>query len=392
LFKRNKFLSRFIFWFIGKGCIMAYGTVNADVISTSVANTSLGAGNATRFKNRIINGDMRIDQRNAGASVTLPDGASAYSFVTDRWAGARASTATSTGQQSTTAPTGFINSLLITNGTGITVGSTGQGYIIQVIEGLNIADLGWGTADAKTVTLSFWVRSSITGTHSGALSNSAVNRSYPFTYTISSANTWTQISLTIPGDTTGTWLTTNGRGIFVIFNNGSGSTYLGTAGSWAGANYYGATGSVALNSVTGSTWYVTGVQLEVGSSATGFEYVDFGTQLAMCSRYYQTTYNIGVAPGSVSSLGPISRTLDYAQPYFTLMWNMPVKMRTTPTTTYYSPTTGASGKAVYTPGSVDFSVINYGYDGMQNVSLISNAVTVSASYGVTAHFTASAEL
>jgi hypothetical protein len=238
------------------------------------------------MRNRIINGAMVIDQRNAGASVTLPDGAGSYAFVTDRFGCSRADGATATGIQSSTAPAGFTNSLLITNGTGITVAASGQGYITHYIEGYNIADLGFGTANAKTVTLSFWIQSSITGTHSGALNNGAFNRSYPFTYTISASNTWEYKTVTIAGDTTGTWGTTNGRGIVVTFNNGSGSTYLGTAGAWAGSQLYGATGSVALNSVTGSTWFITGVQLEVGTQATSFEYRQFGTELSLCQRYY----------------------------------------------------------------------------------------------------------
>ena len=275
----------------------------------------------TRFKNRIINGDMRIDQRNAGASVTLPNGALAYSFVTDRWGCSRANTATSTGQQSSTAPDGFINSLLITNGTGITVGSTEEGYLLQYVEGLNVADLGWGTAAAKTITLSFWVRSSITGTHSGAINNGSFNRSYPFSYTINAANTWEYETITIPGDTTGTWLKTNGRGMSITFNNGSGSTKLGPANTWAATSYYGVTGSVALNSVTGSTWYITGVQLEVGSSATGFEYVDYTAQLAMCQRYF---VNI---PANYETIAYYSDRPGNA------MMFLPVTMRTSPTIT-----------------------------------------------------------
>lgn len=260
------------------------GTTGVTFSDGSVQNTA-----AIGFRNRIINGGMVIDQRNAGASVTLPNGAAGYSFPVDRFGCSRASSATATGQQSTVAPAGFINSLLITNGTGVTVGSTEQGYVFQQIEGLNISDLGWGTANAQTVTISFWVRSSITGTHSGSLFNSAFNRSYPFTYTISAANTWERKSVTVAGDTSGTWLTTNGRGITLCFNNGSGSTYLGTAGAWAGSGFYGATGSVALNSVTGSTWYVTGVQLEEATTASSFDFRSYGQELALCQRYCYVT-------------------------------------------------------------------------------------------------------
>jgi hypothetical protein len=170
--------------------------------------------------------------------------------------------------------------------------------------------LGWGTVNAKTVTLSFQVYSSLTGTFSGALRNSTDARSYPFTYTVSSANTWTTINVTIAGDTTGTWVTNNGTGIKVVWNLGCGSTYLASSGgSWQSANYYGVTGSVSVVGTNGATFYITGVQLEVGSSATGFEYRQYQQELALCYRYYRrytgsngayTALGIGVTASSTS--------------------------------------------------------------------------------------------
>lgn len=365
---------------------MPYGILAADQIQSSVTGVSLGAGNATRFKNRIINGDMRIDQRNAGASVTLPDGAVNYSFPVDRWACSRATGATATGQQSTTVPSGqgFINSLVITNGTGISVSSTGEGYVFQAIEGLNTSDLMWGTANARTVTLSFWVQSSITGTHSGAFTNSALNRSYPFQYTISSANTWTQISVTIPGDTSGTWLTTNGRGIMVIFNNGSGSTKLTTANAWAAGNYYGVTGSVALNSVTGSTWYITGVQLEVGSFATGFEYVDYSTQLILCQRYYQH-FTQPALRGVLAAGTAASRC----------GMQFPVVMRTAPTSAIIGTVNVFDGAAVSAISSINASYNTANVMELDfNLAISLGALRPALVYqlGTTGAITASAEL
>jgi hypothetical protein len=264
---------------------MAYGTVNADTLVTSTSGGILGAGNASIMKNRIINGAMVIDQRNAGASVTL-DGSGIYAV--DRFRGVNSTDGTITGQQSSTAPTGFVNSVKYTiTATDTSLGATQFASIDQFIEGYNIADLGWGTANAKTVTLSFWVYSSLTGTFGGALLNNAGDRSYPFSYTISSANTWEQKSITIAGDTSGTWLTTNGRGIALRFSLGTGSTYSGTAGAWASALYLAPTGSTSVVGTSGATFYITGVQLEVGSSATGFEYVNYQTSLANCQRYYQ---------------------------------------------------------------------------------------------------------
>jgi hypothetical protein len=253
------------------------------------------------FRNRIINGDMRIDQRNAGASVTL---GSTESFVVDRWKAWEATDGAATAQQSTTVPNGFVNSFLWTTTTAdASLGATQYGAIGHVIEGFNIADLGWGTANAKTVTLSFWVRSSLTGTFGGALSNIDVDRSYPFTYSISAANTWEQKSVTISGDTSGTWLTDNGSGLRIYFGLGVGSTYSGTAGAWAGSQFLSATGAVSVIGTLNATWYITGVQLEVGSVATPFERRPFGTELALCQRYFEKSYNMSVVPGTATAVG-----------------------------------------------------------------------------------------
>jgi len=237
------------------------------------------------MKNRIINGAMVIDQRNAGASVTALD---TNLYTLDRWQAICAVSSKYTVQQnagSVTPPAGFVNYLGVTSSSAYTVGSTEYFFMRQRIEGYNIADLGWGTANAKTVTLSFWVRSSLTGTFGGAVRNNATDRSYPYSYTISAANTWEQKSITIAGDTSGTWLTTNGVGMNVDFGLGVGSTYQGTANTWASANYLSPTGATSVVGTNGATFYITGVQLEVGSSATGYEYRQYQQELALCQRY-----------------------------------------------------------------------------------------------------------
>ena len=263
---------------------MTYGNVNVDTVTTSTPNGILGAGNASIMKNRIINGAMVIDQRNAGASVTNIAGAV---YTLDRWALQSNQASKLTIQQSSTAPTGFVNSTKITSSSAYSIGASDYFIFSQVIEGFNIADLGWGTANAKTVTLSFQVQSSLTGTFGGSLTNGS--RSYPFSYTISSANTWTPISVTVAGDTNGTWATNNTAGISVYFGLGVGTTYSTTAGAWAAGNYLSATGATSVVGTSGATFYITGVQLEVGSSATGFEYRQYGQELALCQRYYAKT-------------------------------------------------------------------------------------------------------
>lgn len=247
----------------------------------------------TGFKNRIINGDMRIDQRNSGASVTPTN----VSYTLDRWQGYLSQTGKFTVQRnagSVTPPAGFTNYLGATSSSAYSL-LTGDFFAVaQPIEGVNVADLAWGTANAATVTVSFKVYSSLTGTFGGSLQSSGGARSYPFTYTISSANTWTTIAVTVPGDTTGTWLKDTGIGLNVIFGLGVGTTYSGAAGSWAGANYFSATGATSVVSTNGATFYITGVQFEKGSVATAFDYRPYGTELALCQRYYEV-----LAPASV---------------------------------------------------------------------------------------------
>ena len=235
------------------------------------------------FKNRIINGDMRIDQRNAGASVTPSN-----TYTLDRWAAYNSQASKFTVQRNAgavTPPVGFTNYLGATSSSAYSVLTGDYFFINQAIEGLNAADLAWGTASAATVTLSFQVRSSLTGTFGGALKNGGGTRSYPFTYTINAANTWTTISVTIAGDTSGTWATDNTACINVQFGLGVGATYSGTAGSWAAANYISSTGATSVVGTNGATFYITGVQLEKGSTATSFDYRPYTTELQLCQRY-----------------------------------------------------------------------------------------------------------
>ena len=259
--------------------------------------------NTFGFKNRIINGDMRIDQRNAGASVATTAIPAIYSL--DRWRNAFSQASKYTIQQnsgSITPPAGFRNYLGIVSSSAYSVLSNDYFWIQQSIEGFNCADLAWGTANASSVTLSFWVRSSLTGTFGGAFNNASGNRSYPFTYTISAANTWEYKTITVAGDTTGTWATDNSIGINVFFGLGVGSTFSGTAGAWAASNFVSATGATSVVGTNGATFYITGVQLEKGSTATSFDYRPYGTELQLCQRYFQTFVEPrlrGVAAGAL---------------------------------------------------------------------------------------------
>ena len=302
---------------------MAYGTVNAEQMTTQSGFT-LGAGNASSFKNRLINGAQIIDQRNAGVAVTMTNPGT---FDTDRWYCTNASDGVMTAQQVSDAPTGFINSLKCTTTTAdATLGTSQRALVAQYIEGLNTADLAWGTASAATITISFWVKSSLTGTLGGSLRNNAADRSYPFTYAINAASTWEQKSVTITGDTTGTWLTTNGTGIGVHFGLGVATNLSGTAGAWAAANNLSATGAVSVLGTLNATWQITGVQLEKGATATAFDYRSYGTELGLCQRYY---YNTGT--GTAINFGAQSSTT--GGEFFI---QHPVFMRTNPSLSYTS--------------------------------------------------------
>jgi hypothetical protein len=311
---------------------VSYASWNSDLQSETWA-----------FRNRIINGDMTFDQRNNGASVSAAT-TGTWIYTLDRWSYIVVAANKFTIQRnagSVTPPAGFTNYLGVTSSAATSL-SSGDYYILrQAIEGFNTADLSWGTANAQTVTVSFWVRSSLTGTFGGALQNNAANRSYPFSYTINAANTWEYKTVTIPGDTTGTWLTNNEPGIRLCFGLGLGSTYSGTAGAWASSELYSTTGATSVVGTSGATWYVTGVQLEKGFTATNFDVLPYGTELQLCQRYfiqYQGDTSV------VSGLGGYAESSTTAR----FVVSLPVPMRTSPSVTF-------SGTARLQSGSFDSS-------------------------------------
>lgn len=272
--------------------------------SATAQLSSINDGPIAGARNRIINGDMRIDQRNAGASVTL----TATGYTVDRWGVAITQTSKLSVQRnagSVTPPVGFTNYLGVTSLSAYTVVSSDVFSLYQPIEGFNFADLAFGSANARSITISFWVRSSLTGTFGGSIRNGNGNRSYPFSYTISASNTWEQKTVSIAGDTTGTWLTSNDVGAYLHFNLGAGSTYSGTAGSWQAGDSWSATGATSVVGTNGATFYITGVQLEPGSVATPFERRSYGQELMLAQRYYQKSYSTNVAPGTATNDGRV---------------------------------------------------------------------------------------
>jgi hypothetical protein len=293
-------------------------SVSGDSITFPDLSTQLTAPSGFGFKNRIINGDMRIDQRNSGAIVT------GNGYPVDRFQTGSSGAQTWTMQRSTTVPTGFTNSVAVTIGTGSSPGASDRLTLSQSIEGYNSADFSFGSTSAQNVTMSFWVRSSLTGAFGVAFRNSATNRSYVASYSVLVANTWEYKSVTIPGDTSGTWAVDNTAGIYVNFDLGCGTTFSTAAGSWQAGNFFGLTGGVKLNATSGATFFLTGVQLEKGPTATAFDYLDYGCSLIQCQRYYQK-YS---ADGGTNGLG-LAVMWTTTAAYTSITFH--TKMRTNPT-------------------------------------------------------------
>ena len=340
-------------------------------------------------RNRIINGDMRIDQRNAGASVTANDG----TYDVDRWKCVATANGKFTMQQnagSVTPPVGFSYYLGCTSTSAYSVSATDFFHVRQAIEGFNVADLAYGTANAQTVTVSFWVRSSLTGTFGGSLNNSAFNRSYPFSYTISSANTWEQKSITIVGDTTGTWLTTNGTGLNVSFSLGAGSTKSGTAGAWVASEKESATGATSVVGTNGATWYITGVQLEAGSVATSFERRMYPQELQLCQRYFCSSFPSTTAPTDNNVQGEYQiHLIASGDPQIVVQF--PVEMRVTPTVTLYNPNR-ASPAGQWDKGATAAGSNARAFSARSNHVMIDNTDVSLAAGGWGICWSASAEL
>jgi len=320
---------------------MPYGIVLSDSITDSSGGVL--APSSSVFRNRIINGDMRIAQRGT-TSFSNGSGVTA-NLPVDRFTIYGSQASKFTGQQnagSVTPPSGFTNYLGCTSSSAYAVLSSDYFWLYQRIEGFNTADFSWGTAQAATVTLSFWVRSSLTGTFGGSITNSAANRSYPFTYTINSANTWEKETITIAGDTTGTWATNNTSGVEIYFNLGAGSTFSGTAGAWAAGQFYAPTGATSVVGTNGATFYITGVQLEKGTTATSFDYRPYGTELSLAQRYYYRLISPDTLQAFSTGYSVATNLADGVIPFPVQMRTNPTALEQTGTAANYSVRTGST--------------------------------------------------
>tara|TARA_B100000945_G_scaffold149814_1_gene120159 strand:- start:203 stop:1576 length:1374 start_codon:yes stop_codon:yes gene_type:complete len=303
----------------GVGASFGNSSINTSGIITATAFVPTSQG-ALSHRNKVHNGAMQISQRYGTTAYTSPN--SSKNYTIDRWAYWSNQASKASVQQVTDAPVGFYNSAKCTVVSAHTAASGEWFGYTTGIEGQDIYDLAQGTANAKSFTLSFYVKSSVTGTWAAAVRTkaSSPDRSYPFNYTINSANTWERKTITIPGAPNGTWGTGNNEGMCIWFDLGTGSGFHQTANQWYSGNATGPSASPFIANA-GATWLVTGVQLEVGPVATPFEHRSFGDELRRCQRYYQQYVNIS-AVGYV----PNNNARSYSHGFF-----FPVTMRAAPT-------------------------------------------------------------
>jgi hypothetical protein len=361
-----------------------------------LANVGSVASSGLQFRNKIINGACTIDQRTNGGSVSYPSGSSGIvAYNLDRWVGFKQTNLGGyTVQRSTNAPAGFTNSIAVTisSGYAATESTAAVAALAQFVEGFNVADLGWGTANAQPITVSFWVRSSVTGSYTFLVGNDAYNRQYPTAYTVNAANTWEYKTVTIPGDTTGTWTRDNSAGLRVWFDLGTSSNafYTGTANTWASTQGFRLAGTVQLMATNGATFFLTGVQLEKGTQATPFEHRPIGTELALCQRYFSKSYLQSEVPGATNSPHSIGRFVDAVSSYAAIQISFPQTMRAIPTVTGYDPSSGTVNRIRTDSSSLPASVSAPGPNGC--FIHASNAAVGYTSDSTRVHFTASAEL
>ena len=369
------------------------GWLNIDFedMSRYVNDSALG------MRNRVINGDMRIDQRFAGAAIAA---AANGAYTLDRWTIERAGALVCTVEQVEDAPstTGLYQSMKCTVTTADAALAAGDYFTIsQKVEGYTVSDFAFGTAAAFTCTLSFYVKSSVAGIYSGSLRNSAANRSYPFHYAIDTANTWEKKSVVITGDTGGAWLRTTGIGVTLFFTLFVGSTFTGTGNTWAAANYLGTSDqNTTWAATTTNTFNLTGVQLEKGSIPSPFQIRSLDQELRLCQRYFWKTFNhdVAIAQNTGSSAGLLfhrvqvgGALLNYAEKIV-----FPVTMRTAPTITFYNPN-AANALARNVSAGTDSGAVTAQAAGHSGFAAdYGQAAGDAAAHGIVVHASADAEL
>jgi len=381
--------------------------VTADIADSNITTAKIADNNITTAKiassvnlgrrNMVINGDMRIDQRNNGSSVTVTsDGYGSRQFSADRWNIQKSGAAEYSLQQVSDAPLseGFTKSLKATVTTADTsISATDYAFIIQRIEGHDTARLRYGWSTAKTSTVSFWVKSSLTGTFSIFLGNGSDNRFYVAEYTISSANTWEYKSITISGETTGTWDVAAGQGVNLGFSLSSG--YTATAGSWVTSVALGSPNQVNVSGTLSATFQITGVQFELGDTATPFEHRSIGEERSLCQRYYEKSYYDGIQPGTATTAG-VHWWCNVSNRYSDSLGEITFKTekRATPSMTYYphSGTITAGTCFMEKATAISYPSVNTWNNGLGGRLIYVGSGSTYTQTQVIVHWIASAEL
>ena len=358
------------------------GTASAKIIDVG--------GGQLSHRNLIINGAMQVAQRSTSA-VNIPGGKTVTDV--DRF-GQWTKTADGnwkSGQQVSDAPADFQFSRKITSLAANTIEAGTYHTVRYAVEGYDAAQLNCGLSSAKTVTLSFYVKSSLTGTFGLNFTNGANNRSYPTTYTISNPNVWERKTITVTLDTSGTWLKTNGVGLEINWQLAIGSSYsTSTLNQWQG-NWRFPSSATDILATNGATWQLTGVQLEVGNIATSFEHRSFVDELRMCQRYYEKTYPYTIVPGAASYFSGCYTSRDGTASSVVRYYpvNYKVTKRASPDITIYNPQTGATGSCRLDSGTYSAAPSSPEDSRMM---IYSNTGSPPSHYGIFFHYTLDAEM
>jgi hypothetical protein len=370
------------------------GKINADLDSIDAV-----VANSRAFRNRLINGNMALDQRNESAAVTAN-----ATYGPDRWKFYANVPGHLTLQRGTLgapaqAATHANYSLVLGNAASAYAPAASDLFVVlQDVEADTVADLMFGSASALPIVLSFWayLGAGATGLYSGSIRNGAASRSYVFTYNIPALATWTYFQIAIPGDTAGTWLSSgNGAALIVTFDGGTGSTYQTTAGSWQALNFTAATGANKLVATASAQLFIANIQLEAGTVATPFEVLPPEINLQRAARYYEKSYAAGTAPGATTAVLGLAQTAMAGLPsaIYTPLIVQPFKTpkRAQPTVTLYSPTTAnASGKVRDYVASVDLAGSATAV-AANSFSIYVAANAAATNYNIGAHWTADAD-
>ena len=367
---------------------------------TIIKVKSRGTDNVTGRKNLFINGDMQIAQR--GASTSFAHDGTTSDYCVDRFRlslGGTHEQLDGTYAQVADHPTSVNGkSLKWTTGTAESSYDADEyAYFVQVLEGQNAQHLQYGNSNAQTITISFYVKSSITGTYAlGLYKPDSTARIFNKTYTISSANTWEKKTVTFVGDTGGGGIVNdNGQGLWVTWHLAAGANAKGASSSSGWVNYAGLSnwadgqGTNAVMTTASATWQMTECQVEIGSTSTDFEHRSFAEELKLCERYFYMTYPHGATIGAASGESFLGRFLDGTQSYGSIQ--VPnVNMRAAPTKVIYNTATGTVSQIRTDTQNVAAGITGTGTKGGGWIYV--NAVSVGTSVSVKAHLTMDAEL